>query len=165
MFYGHFGDSAIYRGSGSVCSVARADVHSHPLRNQSCAPPNWRSARARPGSGSPRHNNDWKHCQMGWGANYIEKLKTGDTVSFRRRGNSMVGRIAGRRIAEKFGELLDSHQRDEFLQSAGHPPRRRFLTPFSAIQPFQARSALQHASSMTCPRSALVNPTADAVYD
>lgn len=30
---------------------------------------------------------------MGWAARYIEKLKTGETVAFRPRGNSMVGKI------------------------------------------------------------------------
>ena len=30
---------------------------------------------------------------MGWAANYIEKLRAGETVAFRPRGNSMVGKI------------------------------------------------------------------------
>ena len=30
---------------------------------------------------------------MGWAAHYIEKLKAGETVSFRPRGNSMTGKI------------------------------------------------------------------------
>lgn len=30
---------------------------------------------------------------MGWATHYIEKLKTGETVAFRPRGNSMVGKI------------------------------------------------------------------------
>lgn len=30
---------------------------------------------------------------MGWASAYIEKLKAGETVSFRPRGNSMVGKI------------------------------------------------------------------------
>lgn len=30
---------------------------------------------------------------MGWAAHYIEKLKQGETVSFRPRGNSMTGKI------------------------------------------------------------------------
>ena len=30
---------------------------------------------------------------MGWAAHYIEMLKEGETVSFRPRGNSMVGKI------------------------------------------------------------------------
>lgn len=30
---------------------------------------------------------------MGWATQYIEKLKNGETVSFRPRGNSMSGRI------------------------------------------------------------------------
>jgi Peptidase S24-like len=30
---------------------------------------------------------------MGWALHYIEKLKNGETVSFRPRGNSMTGRI------------------------------------------------------------------------
>jgi hypothetical protein len=30
---------------------------------------------------------------MGWASHYIEKLKAGETVSFRPRGNSMVGKI------------------------------------------------------------------------
>ena len=30
---------------------------------------------------------------MGWAINYIQKLKNGETVSFRPRGNSMTGRI------------------------------------------------------------------------
>ncbi len=30
---------------------------------------------------------------MGWAAHYIEKLKAGETVSFRPRGNSMSGKI------------------------------------------------------------------------
>lgn len=30
---------------------------------------------------------------MGWAAHYIEKLKAGETVAFRPRGNSMVGKI------------------------------------------------------------------------
>ena len=30
---------------------------------------------------------------MGWAAYYIEKLKQGETVSFRPRGNSMTGKI------------------------------------------------------------------------
>jgi phage repressor protein C with HTH and peptisase S24 domain len=31
---------------------------------------------------------------MGWATSYIEALKTGETVSFRPRGNSMTGRIS-----------------------------------------------------------------------
>ncbi len=31
---------------------------------------------------------------MGWAAHYIEKLKAGETVAFRPRGNSMAGKIA-----------------------------------------------------------------------
>jgi hypothetical protein len=30
---------------------------------------------------------------MGWATHYIEKLKAGETVSFRPRGNSMVGKV------------------------------------------------------------------------
>ena len=30
---------------------------------------------------------------MGWAARYIEKLRNGETVQFRPRGNSMAGRI------------------------------------------------------------------------
>lgn len=30
---------------------------------------------------------------MGWAAHYIEKLNAGESVSFRPRGNSMVGKI------------------------------------------------------------------------
>jgi hypothetical protein len=30
---------------------------------------------------------------MGWATHYIEKLRAGETVSFRPRGNSMVGKI------------------------------------------------------------------------
>jgi hypothetical protein len=30
---------------------------------------------------------------MGWAAHFIEKLKNGETVSFRPRGNSMAGKI------------------------------------------------------------------------
>ncbi len=30
---------------------------------------------------------------MGWATQYIDKLKSGDTVSFRPRGNSMAGKI------------------------------------------------------------------------
>lgn len=30
---------------------------------------------------------------MGWAASHIEKLRTGETVSFRPRGNSMTGKI------------------------------------------------------------------------
>ena len=30
---------------------------------------------------------------MGWATHYIEKLKNGETVSFRPRGNSMSGKI------------------------------------------------------------------------
>jgi hypothetical protein len=30
---------------------------------------------------------------LGWAAHYIEKLRTGETVSFRPRGSSMKGRI------------------------------------------------------------------------
>jgi len=30
---------------------------------------------------------------MGWASSYIEKLQAGETVSFRPRGNSMVGKI------------------------------------------------------------------------
>ena len=30
---------------------------------------------------------------MGWAANYIARLKAGETVSFRPRGNSMVGKV------------------------------------------------------------------------
>jgi hypothetical protein len=30
---------------------------------------------------------------MGWAAHHIERLKAGETVKFRPRGNSMVGRI------------------------------------------------------------------------
>ena len=30
---------------------------------------------------------------MGWAANYIERLKAGETVSFRPRGHSMVGKV------------------------------------------------------------------------
>jgi hypothetical protein len=30
---------------------------------------------------------------MGWAAHYIEKLRNGETVSFRPRGNSMAGKI------------------------------------------------------------------------
>lgn len=30
---------------------------------------------------------------MGWATTYIEQLKTGETVSFRPRGNSMTGKI------------------------------------------------------------------------
>lgn len=30
---------------------------------------------------------------MGWAQHYIEKLKAGETVKFRPRGNSMVGKI------------------------------------------------------------------------
>lgn len=30
---------------------------------------------------------------MGWASLYIEKLKNGETVSFRPRGNSMTGRV------------------------------------------------------------------------
>ena len=30
---------------------------------------------------------------MGWALHYIEKLRNGETVSFRPRGNSMTGRI------------------------------------------------------------------------
>ena len=30
---------------------------------------------------------------MGWATHYIEKLKAGQTVTFRPRGNSMVGKI------------------------------------------------------------------------
>jgi hypothetical protein len=30
---------------------------------------------------------------MGWATQYIERLKTGETVSFRPRGNSMSGKI------------------------------------------------------------------------
>jgi hypothetical protein len=31
---------------------------------------------------------------MGWATGYIQRLRTGETVQFRPRGNSMVGRIA-----------------------------------------------------------------------
>ena len=31
---------------------------------------------------------------MGWAAHYITKLQSGETVSFRPRGNSMAGKIA-----------------------------------------------------------------------
>lgn len=31
---------------------------------------------------------------MGWASHYIERLKAGETVQFRPRGNSMAGRIA-----------------------------------------------------------------------
>lgn len=31
---------------------------------------------------------------MGWATGYIDKLKSGETVSFRPRGNSMVGRVS-----------------------------------------------------------------------
>ena len=30
---------------------------------------------------------------MGWATHYIDKLKTGETVSFRPRGNSMVSKV------------------------------------------------------------------------
>jgi hypothetical protein len=30
---------------------------------------------------------------MGWAANYIEKLKAGETVAFRPKGNSMIGKV------------------------------------------------------------------------
>jgi hypothetical protein len=30
---------------------------------------------------------------MGWAAHYIERLRAGETVSFRPKGNSMVGKI------------------------------------------------------------------------
>jgi hypothetical protein len=30
---------------------------------------------------------------MGWAQHYIEKLKSGETVSFRPRGNSMAGKV------------------------------------------------------------------------
>ncbi len=30
---------------------------------------------------------------MGWATHHIDKLKTGETVSFRPRGNSMVGKV------------------------------------------------------------------------
>jgi hypothetical protein len=30
---------------------------------------------------------------MGWAANYIERLKAGEVVTFRPRGNSMVGKV------------------------------------------------------------------------
>lgn len=30
---------------------------------------------------------------MGWAANYIQRLKAGEVVSFRPRGNSMVGKV------------------------------------------------------------------------
>ena len=30
---------------------------------------------------------------MGWAASHVEKLRAGETVSFRPRGNSMVGKI------------------------------------------------------------------------
>ena len=35
---------------------------------------------------------------MGWDSPYIEKLKNGETVSFRPRGNSMAGRIESRQL-------------------------------------------------------------------
>ena len=33
-------------------------------------------------------------ADMGWAASYIAKLKAGETVSFRPRGNSMAGKVA-----------------------------------------------------------------------
>jgi hypothetical protein len=35
---------------------------------------------------------EWGH-RMGWAAVYIEKLRAGEVVSFRPRGNSMTGKI------------------------------------------------------------------------
>lgn len=35
---------------------------------------------------------------MGWAIHYIEKLKRGETVSFRPRGNSMSGKIESRQL-------------------------------------------------------------------
>lgn len=37
--------------------------------------------------------NPLARYQMGWAIHYIAKLKAGETVSFRPRGNSMQGRI------------------------------------------------------------------------
>lgn len=34
-----------------------------------------------------------KDVSMGWASHYIEKLRAGETVSFRPRGNSMAGKI------------------------------------------------------------------------
>lgn len=43
---------------------------------------------------------------MGWAANYIEKLNSGETVSFRPKGNSMTGRIESGQLCkvEPIGE-------------------------------------------------------------
>ena len=36
---------------------------------------------------------------MGWASGHIEKLRAGETVSFRPRGHSTTGKIFGRLIA------------------------------------------------------------------
>ena len=45
---------------------------------------------------------------MGWAAHYIAALKSGQTVQFRPRGASMVGRIASGQLVtvEPIGEVL-----------------------------------------------------------
>lgn len=35
---------------------------------------------------------------MGWASRYIEKLRAGETVSFRPHGHSMIGRIESRQL-------------------------------------------------------------------
>ena len=35
----------------------------------------------------------WGGASMGWATGYIDKLRRGETVSFRPRGNSMAGKI------------------------------------------------------------------------
>jgi phage repressor protein C with HTH and peptisase S24 domain len=44
---------------------------------------------------------------VGWAAHYIEKLKAGETVAFRPRGNSMVGKIESGQLCTV--EPLTSH--------------------------------------------------------
>ena len=43
---------------------------------------------------------------MGWASNYIDKLLAGETVSFRPRGNSMVGKISSGQLCtvEPYGD-------------------------------------------------------------
>lgn len=45
---------------------------------------------------------------MGWASTYIEKLRGGETVAFRPRGNSMQGKIASGQLCtvEPLGERL-----------------------------------------------------------
>ncbi len=75
---------------------------------------------------------------MGWADSYIEKLRAGETVSFRPRGNSMIPHIKSGELVTVFPTPAGSlHGTGEIVLC--RVQGRQYLHMISAVRPDQVR--------------------------